>query len=209
MPNDDPAFKQKAANLIDHCCPLADKARPHPVERLKIQLLVGFGWNKASCWPLHRLRYSMGISEIILVPLPKRLRIRGRNLLHIVTKRGKLTSNVVRCHPRFDANEAGWQVRKPRCDAPARDLLSQHDGTARIEADHVKCVLAHIYSNDGHCVNGGRARHWVLLLLTSPPRTLRAVGGGSAAGPSHSRPCADATGACGYGLPVEGGRKGR
>jgi hypothetical protein len=27
----------------------------------------------------------------------------------------------------------------------------------------------------------------VLLLLTSPPRTLRAVGGGSAAGPSHSR----------------------
>ena len=27
----------------------------------------------------------------------------------------------------------------------------------------------------------------VLLLLTSPPRTLRAVGGGSAAGSSHSR----------------------
>src|SRR4029450_5866430 len=27
----------------------------------------------------------------------------------------------------------------------------------------------------------------VLLLLTSPPSTLRAVGGGSAAGPSHSR----------------------
>ena len=27
----------------------------------------------------------------------------------------------------------------------------------------------------------------MLLLLTSPPRTLRAVGGGSAAGPSHSR----------------------
>jgi hypothetical protein len=27
----------------------------------------------------------------------------------------------------------------------------------------------------------------VLLLLTSPPRILSAVGGGSAAGPSHSR----------------------
>jgi len=27
----------------------------------------------------------------------------------------------------------------------------------------------------------------VLLLLTSPPRTLSAIGGGSAAGPSHSR----------------------
>src|SRR5262249_59362382 len=32
----------------------------------------------------------------------------------------------------------------------------------------------------------------VLLLLTSPQRTLRAVGGGSAAGPSHSRTRADA-----------------
>jgi hypothetical protein len=49
----------------------------------------------------------MSISEIIFVPLPKRLRIRGRNLLHIVAKRGKLASNVVRRHPRFDANETG------------------------------------------------------------------------------------------------------
>jgi len=31
----------------------------------------------------------------------------------------------------------------------------------------------------------------VLLLLTSPPSTLRVVGGGSAAGPSHSRTSRD------------------
>jgi hypothetical protein len=48
----------------------------------------------------------------------------GRNLLHIVTKRDKLTSNIVCRHSCFDANEAGWQVREPRCDASARDLLS-------------------------------------------------------------------------------------
>src|SRR6516165_4179067 len=37
-----------------------------------------------------------------------------------------------------------------------------------------------------------------LLLLISPPRTLRAVGGGSAAGPSHSRhlACALQSGWC-------------
>src|SRR6266478_1423581 len=132
-----------------------------------------------------------GISEIILVPLPKRLCIRGRNLLHIVAKRGKLTSNIVCRHPCFDANEAGWQIHEPRCDASARDLLSQHDGATRIETDHVKCALAHIYSNGDHCVNRGCARHGVLLLLISPPSTLRVVGGGSAAGPSHSRTCRD------------------
>src|SRR5215475_3022651 len=65
-----------------------------------------------------------------------------RNLLHIVTKRGKLTSNIVCRHSCFDANEAGWQVRKPRCDASARDLLSQHRGARRIETDHMKCALA-------------------------------------------------------------------
>jgi len=56
-------------------------------------------------------RYGMGISEVILVPLPKRLRIRGRHLFHIVAQRGKFASDVVRRHPRFDANETGWQVR--------------------------------------------------------------------------------------------------
>ena len=107
------------------------------MQRLQIQLLVGLGWNKASCWPLHGFGHGMGISEIILVPLPKRLCIRGRNLLHSVAKLGKLTSDIVCCHSRFDADEAGWHVRKPRCDASARHPLSQHNGAARIEADHV------------------------------------------------------------------------
>src|SRR5262249_61263164 len=72
-------------------------------------------------------------------------------------------------------------------DASARDLLSQHDGTARIEADQVKGVLAHIYSDGGHCVKSGRAGHGGAPFLTSPRRTLKTVGGGSAAGPSHYR----------------------
>ena len=44
-----------------------------------------------------------------------------------VAQRGKLASNVVRRHPRFDTDKTGRQVREPRCDAPACDLLSQHD----------------------------------------------------------------------------------
>src|ERR1700750_2521756 len=187
LPDHDAAFQKKATYLIDHRGSLADEARPHPMQRLQIQLLVGFGGNEAGRRPLHSLGHGMSISEVILLPLPKRLCIRGRNLLHIMAKRGKLASNIVRRHSRFDANEAGWQVRKPQCDASARDLLSQHDGAARIEADQVKGVLAHIYSDGGHCVKSGRAGHGGDPFLTSPRRTLRTVGGGSAAGPSHSR----------------------
>jgi len=54
------------------------------VQRLQIQLLISLGWNKACRRPLHRLGYGMGISEVILLPLPKRLRICGWNLLHIL-----------------------------------------------------------------------------------------------------------------------------
>ena len=106
LPNDDAALQQKAADLIDHRSPLADKARPHPVQRLQIELLIGLGWNKARRRSLHGLGYSMSISKVILVSLPKRLRIGRRNLLHVMAKRRKLTCNVVCCHPRFDANEA-------------------------------------------------------------------------------------------------------
>ena len=99
MSDDDAALWKKGANLIDHCGPLADQARPDPVQGLQIQLLVGLGGNKASRRPLHGLGHGMGISKIILVPLPKRLRIRGRDLLHIVAQCGQLASNVMCRHP--------------------------------------------------------------------------------------------------------------
>jgi hypothetical protein len=48
---------------------------------------------------LHGFGYSMGISKIILVPLPKWFCIGRRHLLHVVAKRGKLTSNRILDHP--------------------------------------------------------------------------------------------------------------
>ena len=80
---------------------------------------------------------ALSISKIILVPLPKRLRIRRRNLLHIVAKRGKLASNIVCRHSCFDTNEAGLQVCKPRCNAPAQDLFSQHKRPVVLERREV------------------------------------------------------------------------
>src|SRR6476646_847117 len=42
LPNDYAALQEKAANLIDHGGPLADKARAYPVKRLQIELLIAF-----------------------------------------------------------------------------------------------------------------------------------------------------------------------
>src|SRR5262249_10473317 len=104
LPGDDAVLQEKAANLIDHRGAFANKARPYPVQCLQIELLTGLGWNKARRRSLHGLGHGMSISKIILVSLPKRLRIGRRSLLHVVAKRRKLPSNVVCCQPRFDAD---------------------------------------------------------------------------------------------------------
>ena len=113
-----PRSRRKPQNLIDHCGPLADQARSDPVQRLQIQLFVGFGWNKACRRPLYRLSYGMGISEIILVPLRNGFAYVGGTC----SRRGparRLASDVVRRHPGFDTDKTGRQVREPQCDASA------------------------------------------------------------------------------------------
>jgi hypothetical protein len=80
----------------------------------------------ARCEP-DKASYGMGISEIILVLLPKRFCIRGRHLLHIVAHRSKLPSNIVRRKSRFDANvRQGRQVRKARDAMRPRDTFSRN-----------------------------------------------------------------------------------
>jgi xanthine dehydrogenase molybdopterin-binding subunit B len=74
------------------------------VQRLQIQLFICFNWDEPRRRSLHGLGYGMGISEVILVSLSKRLSICRRDLLHIVAKRCKLSSDVGRCHACFDAN---------------------------------------------------------------------------------------------------------
>src|SRR5262245_24893236 len=86
LPDDDAALQEKAAYLIDHCSPFANKAGPYAVQRLQIEWLIGHGWNKTRRRSLHGLGHSMSISKVIL-SLSKRLRIGRRDLLHIVSKR--------------------------------------------------------------------------------------------------------------------------
>ena len=122
LPDDDAALQEKAANLIDHCGPFADKARSYPVQRLQIELLIGLGWNKARRRSLHGLGHSMSISKVILVSLSKRLRICRRNLLHVVAKHRKLPSNAIRQGGRF----ASLDVMRPR-ETRSRNMMAPNE----------------------------------------------------------------------------------
>jgi hypothetical protein len=73
---------------------------------LQIQLFVGFGWNKACRRPLYRLSYGMGISEIILVPLPKGLCVpRWARYPRIDAVRQSSTSNHLKERPAMRTDE--------------------------------------------------------------------------------------------------------
>ena len=74
-------LQKKAADLIDHSCPLADEARSYPMQRLQIELIVGLYRNAACRWPLHSFRDRVGIPEVVLVALPERLGIAGGTCL--------------------------------------------------------------------------------------------------------------------------------
>jgi hypothetical protein len=97
--------------------------------------------------PGRATRQRVGVSEVVLVALSKRLGIGRRNLFDIVTKRKQLASPVVRRHTSFDPDQAWLNVDKSRSNPVPRDFLAQNDGAPLIQADHVKRVLAGIDPN--------------------------------------------------------------
>ena len=87
LPHSYAALKKKTADLVDHSCTIADEAGPNAMERLEIQLIVGFYWNTACRGTLHGFGDCVGIPEVVLVALPERFGISGRYLLYVMAER--------------------------------------------------------------------------------------------------------------------------
>ena len=87
MPHRYAALEKKTADLVDHSCAIADEARPNAMERLEIELIVGFCWNTACRGTLHGFGDCVGIPEVVLVALPERFSIGRRYLLYVMTER--------------------------------------------------------------------------------------------------------------------------
>src|ERR1700746_3052174 len=88
-------LQEKAAKLIDHCCPIADQPRTHPMQCLQVKLVVSLYRNAACRRALYSLRNGVGVPEGILVSRPKRLGKNRRYLFDLVTERDQFTGHVV------------------------------------------------------------------------------------------------------------------
>jgi hypothetical protein len=124
LPHGNAVFQKKATDLIDNSCPITDQARTHAVQRLQIQLVVSLNRHTARRRALHGFRNRMGVSEIVLVALPKRLGIGRRHLFDRVAERKQLAGHVVRGHASFDPDEAGRNVHKSCSNSAPGDLFA-------------------------------------------------------------------------------------
>ena len=82
-------LQKEAAKLIDHSCPIANQARTHAMQCLQVELIVSFNRYARCRRALNGFRNRVGVSEVVLVALSKRLSISRRNLFDFVTKRNQ------------------------------------------------------------------------------------------------------------------------
>ena len=103
----------------------AIKPIAHPVQRLQVELVVRLDRNEAHVLALHRLSDGLGIQEVVLVGLHKRLHELRRDQLHIMTlllathDRGSVLRN------RLPARSGSLHVRRERDQLLLGELLLQ------------------------------------------------------------------------------------
>ena len=174
-------LQKKATNLVDHSCPIPDQTRPHAVQRLQVQLIVGL-YRHATCRrALYSFRDRLGVSEVVLVALPKRPGISRRHLFDLVTERKQLPGHVVRGHAGFDPDQAWQHVHKSCGNAAAGHLFAQNDRALLIQANHVQRCSYQYRSQlrvQLRCLSCWTWR--VLLVLFNPrPNSMGSFGAGA------------------------------
>jgi hypothetical protein len=105
-------LEEKAAKLVDHLLFDRRSAANAPDGAPAGPVIVSLYRNAACRGALHSFRDRVGVPEVILVALPKRLRKSRRYLFDHVTECNQFTGHVVRGHARLDSDQAWPYVHK-------------------------------------------------------------------------------------------------
>jgi hypothetical protein len=130
-------------------------------------LVCGLGRHKLHRQALHGFGNRFGIIEVVLLSFAIGADVFGRHQPGIVTKRCEFAAQVMCADAGFHADQARWEIGKPRFHLATRPLLPQRDGAARIVAHDVERVLANIDADHSDCTVG-LLRHGVLLVFAAP-----------------------------------------
>src|SRR5262249_6929740 len=103
-------------------------------------------------WPLHSVGMLRGTAVFVLVTFEERLHVLSREQANIVSKRGKLASDVMRSGTCFHADQAARNVGEPALKLSARAFELPYDRPALIEAGKMESILTDV---DAGCAAGG------------------------------------------------------
>jgi hypothetical protein len=85
---------------------LADQAIADAMDGLQIQLVVGFGHDKAHGWPRHSFCDCRSVIEVVLLPFDIRLYESRRDQTNLVSVALKGARKMLRSRAGFHSNEA-------------------------------------------------------------------------------------------------------
>jgi len=174
------ALQEEGTNLIDDAGALTDQSLAYAMQRLEVELIGGLRRHELHRWTLHGFGDCLRVAEVILLSLRVRPNILRRHQPGIVAKRLELATEVMRTNTGLHADQARRHIDKACFDLTTRPLLTKHNGTAPIQADDVKRVLADIdadHSDRSTKIPG----HGVLLVFGAPDQLQ------SLAGQEHDR----------------------
>src|ERR1700733_11809574 len=90
-----PRSSRKAPQLVDHGRSARNETSAHTMHGLQVELVIGLDRNEAHVLPVHRLGDGLGIQEVVLVGLHKRLHELGGDQLHVMALFSQNTSEEV------------------------------------------------------------------------------------------------------------------
>src|SRR6202007_2795023 len=183
------ALQQEGTNLIDDAGALTDQSLAYTMQRLEVELIGGLRRHELHRWTLHGFGDCLRVAEVILLSLRIGAHVLSRHQLGIVAKRLELAAEVMRANTGLHADQARRHIDEACFDLTTRPLLTKHNGTAPIQADDVKRVLADIDADHSHR-STKIPGHGVLLIFGAPDQLQ------SLAGQEHDRtiPLADMSG---------------
>src|SRR5260370_13892237 len=105
LPQSYASFEQQSTNLVDDCRAPHHPALAHAMQRLHIQLVIGFDRHEAHGWPSDSLGDRLSIDIVALVRLHVGLHILCRYQPHLVSLFPQCPAKKMRTSAGFHANQ--------------------------------------------------------------------------------------------------------
>jgi hypothetical protein len=140
----DASLQQQTTDLVHYCSSSHDPAFTHSMQRLHVQLFIGLDRHEAHPWPSNGFGDGLGIDEVALVGLHKRLHVLRRNEPNFMALLAQSLAKETRSCAGFHTNHVNLNVRSETKKLTTQKLLPHLDFPGLVQSNKVKNCLTQI-----------------------------------------------------------------